>query len=93
MNRISALFTMILLTTAVFPQSEATSIDTDEKGFRIDTPGTITFTVAMKIEGRIDKPQVMIFLPKEDRHFREITFSHTFEDEITSPLLFTPEPD
>ena len=61
-----------------------------QPAFRIDQPGTITFTVGMVIKGKIEKPQVIIFLPKEKTWFREQKFTHSFTDEIMEPLPFTP---
>ncbi len=93
MNSIRTLVLTVLLTVGAIAQTEADRTDDEAQGFRIDEPGTITFTTAMKIEGKIDKPQVVIFLPKEERHYREITFSHSFEDEIMRALPFTPKPE
>jgi hypothetical protein len=93
MNPIKAFLSVAVLATAVLSQNGAEKTADGGGGFRIDEPGTITFTVAMKIEGKIDKPQVMIFLPKEKRYYRKITFSHSFHKEIMSPFPFTPEPD
>jgi hypothetical protein len=61
-----------------------------QQGYRIDQPGTITFTVGMVIKGKVEKPQVMIFLPKEKSYFREQEFSHSFRDELSRPLPFSP---
>jgi hypothetical protein len=58
--------------------------------FRIDQPGTITFTVGMVIKGKIEKPQVIIFLPKEKTFYRDLKFTHSFAGEIGDPLPFTP---
>jgi hypothetical protein len=63
---------------------------TEQAGYRIEQPGTITFTVGMVIKGKIEKPQVMIFLPKENTFYREQKFTHSFEDELAEPLPFTP---
>jgi hypothetical protein len=60
------------------------------KGYRIDQPGTITFTTGVKIKGKVEKPQVMILLPKEKPTYREMSLSHTFKPEVTKPLPFTP---
>ncbi len=60
------------------------------KGYRIDRPGTITFTVGIKIKGKIEKPQVMIFLPKEKPVYNKTTFSMSFMDDIMTPLPFEP---
>jgi hypothetical protein len=79
---------------AVPPPTEkkpATAKDTvAQAGYRIDQPGTITFTVGMVIKGRIEKPQVMIFLPKEKTSFRELSFTHSFKDALGEPLPFSP---
>jgi hypothetical protein len=58
--------------------------------YRIDKPGTITFTVGVKIKGKVEKPQVMIFLPKEKPYYNKATFSFSFMDDIMKPLPFTP---
>lgn len=58
--------------------------------FRIDQPGTITFTVGMVIKGKIEKPQVIIFLPKEKTYYRDLKFTHSFAGELSDPLPFTP---
>jgi hypothetical protein len=60
------------------------------QGYRIDQPGTITFTVGVKIKGKVEKPQVMIFLPKEKTIYREIEFSKTYKEDLMTPLPFTP---
>jgi hypothetical protein len=62
----------------------------DGRGYRIDKPGTITFTVGIKIKGKVEKPQVMIFLPKEKPVYSKATFSHSFLEDITKPLPFDP---
>jgi hypothetical protein len=59
-------------------------------GYRIDKPGTITFTVGIKIKGKVEKPQVMIFLPKEKPVYNKATFSMSFTDDIMKPLPFDP---
>jgi hypothetical protein len=61
------------------------------KGYRIDQPGTITFTVGVKISGKVEKPQVMIFLPKEKTLYREEVFTRSFRDELMQTLPFTPQ--
>jgi hypothetical protein len=58
--------------------------------YRIDKPGTITFTVGVKIKGKVEKPQVMIFLPKERPYYSKATFAYSFMDDIMKPLPFTP---
>lgn len=60
------------------------------QGYRIDQPGTITFTVGVKIKGNVEKPQVLIFLPKEKTIYRELPFSYSFRDDILKPLPFAP---
>ena len=72
-------------------KSPAAQKDTvTQQGYRIDQPGTITFTVGMVIKGKVEKPQVMIFLPKEKSYFRELEFSHSFGEELSKPLPFSP---
>ena len=61
------------------------------QGYRIDKPGTITFTVGVKIKGKVEKPQVMIFLPKEKPVYNEVTITHSFYSDIMEPLPLKPE--
>ncbi len=60
------------------------------QGYRVDEPGTITFTVGVKIKGKVEKPQVVIFLPKEKPLFRPVTFSYSFKDDLLRPLPYAP---
>ncbi|MBN1758450.1 MAG: hypothetical protein JW863_09045 [Chitinispirillaceae bacterium] len=75
--------------TAATP-ADSTSIAAADQGYRIDQPGTITFTVGVKISGKVEKPQVMIFLPKEKTQYREEVMSRSFIEELSQPLPFTP---
>jgi hypothetical protein len=73
------------------PKQEGKKPDSSSQpAFRIDQPGTITFTVGMVIKGKIEKPQVIIFLPKEKTYYRDLKFTHSFADEIITPLPFSP---
>ena len=87
---------IMVLTMAVMCifADDSTAVDNNEKapntGYRIDVPGTITFTVGVKIKGKVEKPQVVIFLPKEKSYYRDLSFSYSFEKEISKPLPFVP---
>ncbi len=63
---------------------------TDQSNYRIEKPGTITFTVSTKIKGKVDKPQVMIFLPKERSYFRELDLTKSFKEEIKQSMPLVP---
>ncbi len=76
---------------ASFGQGPADAAGKDGQGYRIDKPGTITFTVGVKIKGKVEKPQVMIFLPKEKPAYKEVTITHSFYDDIMEPLPLKPE--
>jgi hypothetical protein len=58
--------------------------------YHVDQPGTITFTVGIVIKGKVEKPQVVIFLPKEKTYYREIEFDFSFEKDVSAPLPFIP---
>ena len=70
--------------------ADSTSPASPQEGYRIDQPGTITFTVGVKISGKVEKPQVMIFLPKEKTLYRDETVHRSFREELLQPLPFTP---
>ncbi len=85
-NGKSAAAVVIMVLVAAF----TTASEDQEGSYRIEQPGTITFTVGLQITGKIDKPQVMIFLPKERPVLRDIELSKSFESQIFEPLPFEP---
>lgn len=84
------LFSFALATTEPPGESAIESEAVSEQGYRIDQPGTITFTVGVKISGKVEKPQVMIFLPKEKTYYRKEVLNRSFLEELSQPLPFTP---
>jgi hypothetical protein len=48
-------------------------------------PGEITFTTGIVIEGRVEKPQVMLVLTKERIKLSPVVFSHSFLGDLTAP--------
>ena len=44
----------------------------------------------LKIEGKVAKPQVVIFLPKEKSQYRTLDFSYSFKNDLAKPLPLTP---
>jgi hypothetical protein len=62
----------------------------EDKGYRIDKPGTITFTVGITVKGKVEKPQVIIFLPKEKPVYRTAPVSMSFLQDIMKPIPFVP---
>ena len=62
----------------------------DDKGYRIEKPGTITFTQGVVIKGKVEKPQVVIFLPKEKPIYEEPSFNRSFIQDIFKPLPLSP---
>jgi hypothetical protein len=96
MKRLSRLTTCVVLCiVGGFPSYAADPAKdnpaNNDQGYRIEKPGTITFTVGVKIKGKVEKPQVVIFLPKEKPVYREVTIKHSFYDEIMEPLPLEPE--
>jgi len=65
--------------------------DSTESGqYSVDAPGTITFTSGSKIEGKVEKPQVIIFLPKQDPVFESNSFEKDYTEDLQRPLTFNP---
>lgn len=83
------LFACVLM-LAVFGAVSAQEDEGVGQGYVVETPGTITFKVGVKIKGKVEKPQVMIFLPKERPVHQPVDFSHSFKQEILSALPFEP---
>jgi hypothetical protein len=71
-------------------QNPDPKVTEDNQVYRIEKPGTITFTVGIKIKGKVEKPQVMIFLPKEKPVYKEHMLNRSFEKELSEPLDFSP---
>jgi hypothetical protein len=91
------LFVAAAVTMAAAPPQAAAGAQKDTAeasaggaSYRIDKPGTITFTVGVKIKGKVEKPQVMIFLPKEKPYYSKATFAYSFMNDLMKPLPFTP---
>ena len=82
---------IIIIFSAAYSQDPAVDNSAKEgQGYRIEKPGTITFTVGVKIKGKVEKPQVMIFLPKEKPVYKDITMTRSFYDDIMEALPFEP---
>ncbi len=58
----------------------------EEIDHAVEQLGTITFTVGVKIKGKIEKPQVVIFLPKGKAQLRTMEFTYSFREDINKPL-------
>ncbi len=78
--------------TRIYSQdSTGTSSEPKEnQAYKIEKPGTITFTVGVKIKGKVEKPQVMIFLPKEKPVYKDHVLDRSFAAELAEPLDFSP---
>ena len=79
---------LIMVVTIINGQENGSNKENQE--YHIEKPGTITFTVGVKISGKVEKPQVMIFLPKEKPIYKDNSFDRSFSAEINEPLPFTP---
>lgn len=92
MRYVRYLFILVAIAVISAFAEDSTNIqnDSDTKDYRIEQPGTITFTVGIKIEGKVAKPQVVIFLPKEKSQYRTLDFSYSFKNDLAKPLPLTP---
>ena len=59
-----------------------------DEEFIIKKPGEITFTSGIVIEGRVEKPQVMLVLTKERIKVEPVLFQQSFLKNITDPLRY-----
>jgi len=66
----------------------SSSANAAEDEFIIKKPGEITFTTGIVIEGRVEKPQVMLVLTKERVKMEELNFEQSFVRNITEPLRY-----
>jgi hypothetical protein len=89
------LFIFLIMLVACLRTSAATSLDSiatldDKGGYKIEKPGTITFIHALVVKGKAEKPQVVIFLPKEKSLYEPMTFNRSFVKDIMKPLPLVP---
>ena len=73
----------LCLSVLLLARSPASAQDDD---FVIKKPGEITFTTGIVIEGRIEKPQVMLVLTKERVKIEPLDYEGSFIKSITEPL-------
>lgn len=71
-------------------QPDSGTVEDAGRGYKIEEPGTITFTVGVKISGKVEKPQVVIFLLKEKTLYRNELFERSFYERHGELLPFTP---
>lgn len=88
----TVIITVVLCVPETIYSQDSASSEQDEKNqiYKIEKPGTITFTVGVKIKGKVEKPQVMIFLPKEKSIYKEHELDRSFSSELSQPLDFKP---
>jgi len=85
---------LVLAMQAAFSQTtvrggiKGTSGAEKEDEFVIKKPGEITFTSGIVIEGRVEKPQVMLVLTKEKIKVEPVIFQQSFVKNITDPLRY-----
>lgn len=82
------IITVLTLTMMIWSQDNLS--DSTMQEYTIEKPGTITFTVGAKIKGKVEKPQVLIFLPKEKIQYQEMTLDRTFMEDLCEPLPYLP---
>ncbi len=86
------IFSILIVFSICFSiEPDSSQINKEQKGdYQMVEPGTISFTVGVKIKGKFEKPQVLIFLVKEKSQYREMNFSYSFKEDILTPLPFIP---
>lgn len=57
-----------------------------KKDYIVQKPGEITFTSGVVIEGRVEKPQLMLVITKEELRINPISFKKKFTKNITNSL-------
>ena len=93
---IKALYVSVIIASVILPcigQEPAGSpfpAVGNSQDFVMEQPGTITFKHGVVIVGKVEKPQVMIFISKEKSFYREIKFLRSFRDDILEPMPFVP---
>ena len=87
---LSVLLVLSCMANTIRAQKQSDVQSGSEKGYTIEEPGTITFKVGLKIKGKVAKPQVVIFLPKEETIQRDMSFERSFTDNIMESLPFVP---
>jgi len=69
-------------------KGKSQEIEPKDDDFIIKKPGEITFTSGIVIEGRVEKPQVMLVLTKEKIKSDPSSYKQSFLKNITDPLRY-----
>ncbi len=69
-------------------KNKAPAGEPKDDDFIIKKPGEITFTSGIVIEGRVEKPQVMLVLTKEKIKSDPSSYKQSFLKNITDPLRY-----
>jgi len=93
-----ALFTLLLAGTLSAAETQFTrsvnaaapAAQAQDQSFVVKRPGEITFTSGIVIEGRVEKPQVMLVFTKEKIKLEPVVFRQSPLSQITAPLRMTP---
>lgn len=86
--------TILLLVLVLIFLAQAQSADggandgRNEDDYVVKKPGEITFTTGIVIEGRVEKPQVILILTKEKVKMEPLHFDHSFVKNITEPVRY-----
>lgn len=80
----------VLLLSSLCWAQDSTQSSGPEKSYVIENPGTITFKVGAKIKGKVEKPQVLIFLPKEKPLQHPPSFERSFRADMLQEQPFAP---
>ncbi|OGS37574.1 MAG: hypothetical protein A2293_00195 [Elusimicrobia bacterium RIFOXYB2_FULL_49_7] len=68
--------------------AEKAATGRSNENYVIRKPGEITFTTGIVIEGRVEKPQVMLILTKERIRLDPVLFRRSFLKDITRSLQY-----
>ena len=85
-NKKILLLSILTMATTILAAGKSSQ----KQEYVIEQPGTITFTSGVKIAGKVEKPQVMIFMSKESSLSFKPSFEHSFESEIFKPIEQPP---
>ncbi|MBL8026755.1 MAG: hypothetical protein JNL74_10115 [Fibrobacteres bacterium] len=78
--------TFLLLMTALVIAQKSASANSAEDEAVIKKPGEITFTSGIVIEGRVEKPQVLLIMSKEKTKLPELKLNASMIKFIEEPV-------
>jgi hypothetical protein len=83
---------ILLISTTMNVSAQSKPSPQNDDDFVIKRPGEITFTSGIVIEGRVEKPQVLLIMTKEKTKLPELKLKASMLRFIEEPVIVNQTP-